>query len=73
MRQLQSAWVGLFITGVSLVLLDTVTHVLIDIRGVPAIGVIGGALILLVFSSMLNWLFKEAWHERNRNDDQEDG
>lgn len=73
MRRLERAWAGLFITGISLVLLDTVTHVLIDIRGVPAIGVIGGALILLVFSSMLNWLFKEAWHEHRRNDDQEDG
>lgn len=69
MRSLQNAWVALFITGASLVLLDTVAHVLIDIRGVPAIGVIGGALILLVFSSMLNWLFKEAWHERRKDDE----
>ena len=44
--------------------LDMLAHVLISIRGVPAVGVLGGALILLALSSTLNWIFKTAWAER---------
>ena len=67
MRNLLTIWLVFFSAGAALVALDMASHVLISIKGVPAVGVLGGALILLVFSSMLNWLFKEAWEERTRS------
>lgn len=66
MRRLQAAWLGLLISGAVLVLMDLVSQVLIRINGVPAVGVLGGALILLALTSMMNWLSKEAWEQRNR-------
>ena len=66
MRRLQAAWLGLLISGAVLVLMDLLSHVLIRINGVPAVGVLGGALILLALTSMMNWLSKEAWEQRNR-------
>ena len=66
MRRLQAAWLGLLISGAVLVLMDLVSQVLIRINGVPAVGVLGGALMLLALTSMMNWLSKEAWEQRNR-------
>ena len=66
MRRLQAAWLGLLISGAVLVLMDLLSQVLIRINGVPAVGVLGGALILLALTSMMNWLSKEAWEQRNR-------
>jgi len=65
MRRLQAAWLGLLISGAVLVLMDLLSQVLIRINGVPAVGVLGGALILLALTSMMNWLSKEAWEQRN--------
>ena len=59
-------WAVFFAAGIGLLVLDVASQVLINIKGVPALGVLGGALILLVLSSMLNWLFKEAWEQRSR-------
>ena len=67
MRNLLTVWLVFFSAGAALVALDMAAHVLISIKGVPAVGVLGGALMLLVFSSTLNWLFKEAWEERTRS------
>ena len=67
MKNLLTIWLVFFSAGVALVALDMASHVLISIKGVPAVGVLGGALMLLVFSSTLNWLFKEAWEERTRS------
>jgi hypothetical protein len=67
MRNLQAAWATLFGLGVILVAIDTVSDSLLSIKGVPALGVIGAALILLVLTSMLNWMFKGAWNERTRS------
>ena len=64
MKNLLTIWLVFFSAGAALVALDMASHVLISIKGVPAVGVLGGALMLLVFSSTLNWLFKEAWEER---------
>ena len=66
MRRLQAAWLGLLLSGAVLVLMDLLSQVLIRINGVPAVGVLGGALILLALTSMMNWLSKEAWEQRNR-------
>ena len=66
MRRLQAAWLGLLISGSVLVLLDSLSRVLIRINGVPAVGVLGGALILLALTSMMNWLSKEAWEQHIR-------
>ena len=70
--ELEIAWGALFSLGFFLVAIDVIANTLVSVGGVPALGVIGGALILLVFSSILNWLFKEAWNERNRNGKQDD-
>ena len=64
MRKLHTAWVGLFTIGVFLIGADSMANALVDVRGVPALGVIGGAMILLVVASVLNWIFKEAWQDR---------
>ena len=66
MRRLQAAWLGLLISGAVLVFMDFLSQVLIRINGIPAVGVLGGALILLALTSMMNWLSKEAWEQRNR-------
>ena len=72
MSRLFAAWIWLFGVGMFLLAIDIAAEVLISVRGVPALGVVGGALILLVFSSTLNWLFQEARDERNRNNQEDD-
>ena len=66
MRRLIATWVALYLTGAVLIFLDLAAQALISINGVPAVGVLGGAMILMALSSGLNWLFKEAWEERSR-------
>ena len=66
MRSLQIAWAGLFGLGVIMVAIDAISAPLISVNNVPALGVIGAALILLVVSSILNWLFKDAREGRDR-------
>ena len=65
MRKLQAAWGALFFLGSFLIALDVLANTLISVSGLPALGVIGGALVLLVCTSILNWLFKMAWDERS--------
>ena len=48
--------------------LDYAAETVLEIGGIPAFGVIGAALILLVISSILNWIFKQAWAARNEID-----
>lgn len=67
MSSLKIAWAGLFGIGVILVAIDAVSKTLIAIKGVPALGIIGAALILLATTSILNWLFKIAWDERSKS------
>ncbi len=64
MNTLRFTWFVLFIVGAVMIALDYAAQTLIEVGGIPAFGVIGAALILLVVSSMLNWLFKTAWEER---------
>ena len=55
MRNLRTAWAGFFAIGVFLIAVDALANAVISIRGVPALGVVGGAMVLLVFASVLNW------------------
>lgn len=57
---------GLLISGAVLILMDLLSQVLIRMNGVPAVGVLGGALMLLALTSMMNWLSKEAWEQHKR-------
>ena len=66
MRNLRTAWAGFFAIGIFLIAADALANAVVSIRGVPALGVVGGAMVLLVFASVLNWIFKEAWEQRNR-------
>lgn len=65
MRNLQIAWLSLLAIGVGSVYVDVLYSVLLEIQGIPALTALGIALILLALTSMLNWLFKEAWEERS--------
>ena len=65
-HKLQGVWAALFFFGAALVFYDAFIQPLVEIRGVPALGVVGAALILLTVTSILNWTFKEAWEEHRR-------
>ena len=65
MKSLTLHWLALFGAGLSLVAVDVAYRPLISVNGVPAAGVIGAALIVLVITSRLNRVFKVAWAERN--------
>ncbi len=68
MNNLYIAWGMTYLLGIVFLAMDVVFLPLFEFRGVPALSVIGGALILLGSSSILNWIFKIAWEERgNRN------
>ena len=68
MKNLTIHWLVLLSVGLSLIAVDMAYRPLVDINGVPAISVIGAALIVLVVTSWLNWQFKKAWEERSRSD-----
>ena len=65
MKNLRNIWLVFFFIGAALIGIDAISDTLFRINGFPALGVIGGALILLVLTSILNWIFKVAWKERN--------
>ena len=64
MNNLYAAWGIVFLIGMGLLAIDVVFLPLFEVRGVPAFSLVGGALLLLVFTSILNWIFKTAWNER---------
>jgi hypothetical protein len=51
MRNLTIHWFAMFGVGLSLVAVDVAHRPLISVNGVPAAGVIGAALIILVITS----------------------
>ena len=65
MNNLFIAWSTTFLVGSVFLAMDVVFLPFFELRGVPALSVIGGALILLGSSSILNWIFKIAWAERS--------
>ena len=64
MNKLYAAWGITFLVGMGLIAIDVVFLPLFEVRGVPAFSVVGAALLLLVSTSILNWIFKAAWNER---------
>lgn len=64
MNNLFLAWGTTYLVGTVFLAIDVVFLPFFEFRGVPALSVIGGALILLGSSSILNWIFKIAWAER---------
>ena len=71
MKRLRVAWGTLFSLGLFLIAIDVIADTLVRVSGAPALGVLGGALILLVCTSILNWIFKIAWAEFSRSDSPE--
>ncbi len=68
MNNLFVAWGTTYLVGTVFLAMDVVFLPFFELRGVPALSVIGGALILLGSSSILNWIFKIAWAERRGRD-----
>ncbi len=64
MKNLLIVWLLLLFGGLWLMFIDMIYRTVLEINGVPALSTLGAALFLLALSSMLNWLFKEAWEER---------
>ena len=71
MNNLYAAWGIVFLIGMGLLAIDVVFLPLFEVRGVPAFSLVGAALLLLVFTSILNWIFKAAWNERIKPDSPE--
>ena len=67
MKNLLVAWLFLLFGGLWLLFVDLLYQTLLAINGVPVLSAVGIALFLLALTSMLNWLFKEAWEERSRH------
>ena len=65
MNNLFVAWGTTFLVGIVFLAMDVVFLPFFELRGVPALSVIGGVLILLGSSSIPNWIFKIAWSERS--------
>ncbi len=65
MSNLFVAWGTTYLLGIVFLAMDVVFLPLFEFRGIPALSVVGGALILLGSSSILNWIFKIAWAERS--------
>ena len=71
MNNLYAAWGIVFLIGMGLLAIDVVFLPLFEVRGVPAFSLVGAALLLLVSTSILNWIFKTAWNERIKPDSPE--
>ena len=67
MNNLYLAWGMTYLLGVMFLAMDVVFLPLFEFEGIPALSVIGGALILMGFNSILSWIFKIAWAERGRH------
>ena len=68
MSNLYIAWGMIYLLGIVFLAMDVVFLPLFEFKGLPGLSVIGGALILLGFSSILNWIFKIAWAERSKRE-----
>ena len=69
MNNLYLAWGLTHLFGIVFLTMDVVFLPLFEIKGIPTFSVIGAALILMGFSSILNWIFKIAWAERGEGAD----
>ena len=66
MASLRIAWAALYFTGMVMVMVDLAFRSAYSVNGIPVVSALGAALVLLSLTSILNWLFKEAWEERNQ-------
>ena len=66
MNNLYLAWGMTYLLGIVLLAMDVVFLTPFEFDGIPALSAIGGALILMRFNSIRNWIFKIAWAERGR-------
>lgn len=73
MSSLQRAWAGLFLLGIGLLMVDVFSGLFLTVNGIPVLGVVGVALMMLVVTSWLNWKFKLAWDERSRRQPRAEG
>ena len=71
MKNLEIAWRTLFAPASFQIAVAVLANILVTVNGLPALGVIGAALLLLVSTSILNWIFKTAWNERINPDSPE--
>ena len=67
MNDLYVAWGLTSLLGIVFLAIDAVFLPLFEVRGIPAFSVIGGALLLMMYGSILNWIFKTAWAERDQS------
>ena len=65
MKNLLIVWLLFLFGGLWLIFIDLLYQTVWEIKGVPALSTLGGALFLLALSSMLNWICKIAWEEHN--------
>ena len=68
MRTLKVVWGILLLAGLQFITLGYVFENVLTIGKVPGFVALGAALILLAVTSMLNWVFKEAWETRLQSD-----
>ena len=66
MSNLYTAWGTSLLLGIVLLAIDVVFLPLFEVKGIPTLSIIGAALILLTFTSVLNWIFKTAWDDRDK-------
>ena len=65
MASLKIAWATLYFTGMVMIMADVALRSAYSVSGIPVVSALGAALVLLSLTSVLNWLFKEAWEEQN--------
>lgn len=68
MTQLRAAWGLLMFAGGLAIYVDLAHQPLAGLTIVPLAATFGAALITIAVTSILNWMFKAAWDERNRSD-----
>ena len=74
MKSLRIAWGAMYFAGMVMIIVDLAFRSTYDVGGIPIASSLGAALVLVSVTSMLNWMFKEAWEERGRanSDEQND-
>ena len=66
MKSLRIAWGAMYFAGMVMIIVDLAFRSTYDVGGIPIASSLGAALVLVSVTSMLNWMFKEAWEEHSR-------
>ena len=67
MTRLRLAWSLLIFAGGLAIYLDLAHRPLAGLTTVPLVATLGAALLTIAITSILSWIFKTAWDERNRS------